>query len=686
MWLLTGCTDDDRNGRTVTTDTYNVAVVVPMNGSLESQWRMTIDWALQSIERAQQTCQNRVKLNVELYNEDQVDIENLAQELGQRDDVRCVIGPVNQDRLDTMARYIKGKGKPLIAISAGSTDVVRKYVEKRDFFWAMTQTDISQCEAMLASAAQMGRRQFSLVCNDICLMGQTFKDWFVFQATELGLDVTEAHFYSSEADIPGLIQESIPTISGGKHALVCVPANEQEARSMLLEINSVMAQLSPEDKPLVYVSSDVVQMDLSDMNLDFNYMVVYPSVDPQSGFYSGFYAHTGKTICTFEPQLYDALMLSAMGLAKDASDLKSGMISVTSQEGAELYAWNVEGMQTVFSEIEQGIAGHHICGASSNLRMDQDNHTCVTASHYILYYNTDGTNYAPISFYSPRKAGQSNSTLSDWKWQATNVPEIAASMRTFNYPELHDRWAVVVAASQGFANYRHQADALNIYQYLRSNGFTDDHILLIMADDIAYNPLNKQAGMVSVSVDGENLYHDVAVDHHVADLTAQQVLDRISDLPSTANDDVFVFWSGHGTAMGMNWGKEEIITPAMVRSLVSGMNGRYRKMMWCIEACYSGVIGQGIEGLPGVIMLTAANANETSKADTYNPDLEVWMSNRFSIYLIESLKAELLNQGDITVREMFYYLSSHVIGSHVSLYNYTNYDDITKAGFREYIK
>ena len=56
--------------------------------------------------------------------------------------------------------------------------------------------------------------------------------------------------------------------------------------------------------------------------------------------------------------------------------------------------------------------------------------------------------------------------------------------------------AVLVAASEGWKNYRHQADVLGMYQYLKEKGYDDDHIILIMADDLAYNEKNPLQGVV----------------------------------------------------------------------------------------------------------------------------------------------------------------------------------------------
>ena len=48
-------------------------------------------------------------------------------------------------------------------------------------------------------------------------------------------------------------------------------------------------------------------------------------------------------------------------------------------------------------------------------------------------------------------------------------------------------WAVLVAGSNGYYNYRHQSDVCHAYQILHKNGIPDSNIIVMMYDDIANN-------------------------------------------------------------------------------------------------------------------------------------------------------------------------------------------------------
>jgi legumain len=48
-------------------------------------------------------------------------------------------------------------------------------------------------------------------------------------------------------------------------------------------------------------------------------------------------------------------------------------------------------------------------------------------------------------------------------------------------------WAVLVAGSNGWWNYRHQADICHAYHVLRGHGIPASQIITMMYDDIAHN-------------------------------------------------------------------------------------------------------------------------------------------------------------------------------------------------------
>merc|ERR1719277_328966 len=57
-------------------------------------------------------------------------------------------------------------------------------------------------------------------------------------------------------------------------------------------------------------------------------------------------------------------------------------------------------------------------------------------------------------------------------------------------------WAVIMAGSNGYYNYRHQSDACHAYQVAKRNGIPESHIILLAYDDIANNKENPFKGQM----------------------------------------------------------------------------------------------------------------------------------------------------------------------------------------------
>ena len=56
--------------------------------------------------------------------------------------------------------------------------------------------------------------------------------------------------------------------------------------------------------------------------------------------------------------------------------------------------------------------------------------------------------------------------------------------------------AILIAGSQGYQNYRHQADLCHAFQVLKSRGIPEDQIITFVFNDIAHNPQNPYPGQI----------------------------------------------------------------------------------------------------------------------------------------------------------------------------------------------
>ena len=100
-----------------------------------------------------------------------------------------------------------------------------------------------------------------------------------------------------------------------------------------------------------------------------------------------------------------------------------------------------------------------------------------------------------------------------------------------------------------------------------------------------------------------------------------------------------------------------------------------------VEACYSGGLGEACEGLPGTLLITAANPYETSHADVWSEEAGVFLSNGFTRGFQEAIG---INPA-ITLRDLYYTLAINTSGSHVKVYNVSNYGNVYSESMADFL-
>ncbi|XP_003379813.1 legumain [Trichinella spiralis] len=113
------------------------------------------------------------------------------------------------------------------------------------------------------------------------------------------------------------------------------------------------------------------------------------------------------------------------------------------------------------------------------------------------------------------------------------------------------KWALLVAGSNGWYNYRHQADICHAYQILRKHGVPDSNIVVMMYDDIAYNEENKLSGKIINHPDGVDVYqNDVNVNNFMKILLGKEKeMQHIGSgkvIKSGPDDHIFINFVDHG--------------------------------------------------------------------------------------------------------------------------------------------
>jgi len=185
-------------------------------------------------------------------------------------------------------------------------------------------------------------------------------------------------------------------------------------------------------------------------------------------------------------------------------------------------------------------------------------------------------------------------------------------------------WAVIMAGSNTYGNYRHQADACHAYQIAKSAGIPESNIILLAYDDIANSSENPFPGKMFNKPDGPDVYDGCKISYKGSDVTAANFLKVLKGdstapgpvLKSTAEDKVFVYYTDHGGPgiLGVPEGAGDFIHASDLNDALVALNAKngYKELLFYLEACESGSIFANLLKAPKVKAVTAANPTESS--------------------------------------------------------------------------
>jgi len=187
----------------------------------------------------------------------------------------------------------------------------------------------------------------------------------------------------------------------------------------------------------------------------------------------------------------------------------------------------------------------------------------------------------------------------------------------------YDHWAVLVAGSNTYSNYRHQADVHHAYQILKNNGMPESNIILMSYDDIAQNYRNPFPGEIFNKPNGDNVYFQKDISYSGKEVTAANFLAVLKGdaataggpvLQSNSNSKVFVYFADHGAPgfVAMPVGGYLYADQIQDALLYMQQNNMYDELTFYMEACESGSMFPNLEASQKVYAMTAANASESS--------------------------------------------------------------------------
>ena len=690
------------------TTTYKVAVVMP-----QSQWdseKLLVQGALATIDQAQEGLQQRVKLELEWIDEDDAQIEGEVHRITHDDSYAAIVGPKYSRHARMLARESQNYRIPVIMPSVTSAEIQRIYGGSNRTapnIFCMSESDLAQTQAMLSIIRRQSR------VNRIFLLSRgrdaddyvySFASYTSFFTTELKFQSLTEYVFGDKESLRSCVKrihESSFVFPFIMPLVFFVPSSVEDMLMLNEVIDEEGITVGSEAGdfytkgffPSIFCT-DIGCNPLLEGKLTHEYQGIALCGDPESGFPAARMATTGCEVQNGYAQLYDSFTLLALSLAhKETAQLatvREAIVAVMDacDGNSDELSWTADGLRHGFQSIRNG----HIpsmSGASGSWVFDTETHISQLGTWYGHWIYFDGQ-YHLIDYLTRSDHAKKGSMDQMWDWAADRMMSFDKQDKGVTYEPLTDRCAVVMATSTGWTNYRHQADALYIYRMLKKAGYDDDHIVLIIEDDIANNPENPHPGVVHVTPDGENLHTGIQVDYKISELTPADfgnilkgnVTERTPEVVhGSKGTNVMLFWSGHGTYdTKINWGPDGHIWAAEIHGILQNAQDNFRKLFFVMETCYSGSVGDSMPGIPGVLLLTAAAPGETSHADVLEGN--IYLSNAFTRVFREEVEAN----PHINLYELYSRVARHTTASHAMIYNYEWYGNVYYSTMSEFLE
>ena len=255
---------------------------------------------------------------------------------------------------------------------------------------------------------------------------------------------------------------------------------------------------------------------------------------------------------------------------------------------------------------------------------------------------------------------------------------------------IRPNWAVLVAGSSGWQNFRHQSDVCHMYQILKKGGMSDNNIVTMFFDDIAYNPSNPYQGNIINYPNGSNVYKGVLKDYTGDNVTPENFLNVLLGnssgvnnrkvLKSGPNDNVFIYMTDHG-APGLFYFPNDILYAPDFIDTLKKMHATkmFKNMMIYTKSCESGSMFDNL--LPNYLSIYAITASTPQQ-----PSYACYMDQKRGVYLNDCFSINFLRDDDNftkgeTLNQQYLRVTNETINSNVCQYGDTSLDNLLVTDF-----
>lgn len=665
-------------------DSIKIGVLLPLTGPDSVDSQELLDWMTKRFNQSGGIDGTPVEL---IYkNTANADIAALAREFANDPSIQIVIGPQKSSELHLVAPIFIESKKLLLSPMATAGDIFRAY-GKKDYIWRTCQSDIAQVRAILYELSTRSVTRISLIHTQDSY-GNTFMEWAGFFCTELGMDLLNTVSYRDSSDLDSILAKALA--GNPEYLIMATSAKDSvEFLKILKARNSVCKVIFSDATETTYITEALGKA-------SEGIELMSPAADPGSGFEAAYLAEYGYYPFDMAASTCDAFLLAVYTMARQ--ETQKGMGAIFHHES------NVDSFKKVISgsgskmkwnEPDKAVAlilkGElpDVEGASGSLEFDKEFGVDPVESFYSLnrIKNLEGV----LDFYTIRRFSSQESKGIGRLDEGASAASTRASLKFLDLNQAGNVFspaakrenlrAVIISTSGGWNNYRHQADALSVYQLLRKNGVSDEDIILFSVDDVPWMAENSKQGDMRHEVGGPNLRENAIIDYSGDSVNLDNIRKVLLGqrsaatpivLESNENSNIMFYLVGHGTPKAINFKNGKQLTHRGLAQLVDEMHNlrKYRQMLMVVEACYGESMAMELD-TPGVLFLTGSSRIESSFGANYDPKIQQWLSDEFTVQVIEAMK-----EPGLKLDELYLASYTHVTGSHVVLANYARFGDL----------
>ena len=481
LMLLAACSKDDDKIVVQTQHKWvdkKVAVVYPnRNPIMKAQMERTAQWFLDNFQEAQLSGDVCVRLKLEWYDELSSNLDALSAELASDTSVVAIVGPFNSNSLEVFAKACQETEKPLIAPTATSEEIIRRYAVPtqsgtrtvRPFLWSLTESDVAFAEVVMTAYASIIQNLNFLISSAVMLSpdnvyGKTFFDWAPFQAENLAIKLSGNQQYASTDELQNQIKTILndnPQFLEGLIAptihMFCVMENLEQfykvaemRRKWYLNFSPKDGYGIPDGTPIddpvydefageiaAFRRTWIALSDFSQEEVDAltdgqrrileEYQGFSPYADPTTGF-----EMFGVKPTFEECKFYDGLLLAGLACHKQAVAGDSG-VSGDSESSANIAfnqaiydltfanadaslsasVWNAAAMQLYLRQLDNGQVPM-FRGASGNIAFDAESCAAAAGTTYVHWQIHNGK-INLLRYFSSNGSHRTGEATAAWK-------------------------------------------------------------------------------------------------------------------------------------------------------------------------------------------------------------------------------------------------------------------------------